>query len=159
MSTCPLPVFPSTGAIPPAEFYNIGGLTSWLNNNSQYKQYFVGYYPYLLKPQFITSTLSSLNYTPRDVPLCPEVITLNSSQKREYTAQLELFRRIYAYNSNAYVNYICGNTPAPIYYTYKTQSERTQMRSAQALVNKLYNFNAMAQASTINWQVPFPIRN
>lgn len=157
--SCPLPVFPSTGAIPPPEFYNIEGLAGWLNNNPNYKQYFVGFFPYLIKPQFITSSLSSLNYDPKHVPLCANVTTLNSYQRTQYNQQLALFRRIYAYNSNAYVNYICGNTAGPIYYTYKDHQERIQMRSALQLVEKLYNFNAMAEASTINWEVPFPIRN
>lgn len=153
------PVFPSTGAIPPPSFYNLQGLYGWLDNHPTYKKYFAGYIPYILEPQFITSTLSSLNYNPEDVPLCGNVNVLNSSQLRSYNQQIQLFRKIYGYNSNAYVNYKCGITSAPIYYTYKDQQERIEMRSAQALVNKLYDFQAMAQASSINWQVPFPIRN
>jgi hypothetical protein len=154
-----LPVFPAQNSIPPPSFYSLQGLSGWLENNPSYKQYFAGLIPGLLAPELITSTLSSLNYTYQHVPLCGCVITLNSSQLREYNQQIQIFRKIYGYNSNAYVNYVCGVTSAPIYYTYKDQQERTQMRSAQALINKLYDFNAMSEASTLNWQVPFPIRN
>jgi hypothetical protein len=154
-----LPVFPAKNSIPPPGFYTLEGLNGWLQNHPSYKQYFAGLIPTLLPPELITSSLSSLNYTYADVPLCGDVTTLNSSQLRLYNQQIQLFRKIYGYNSNAYVNYVCGVTSAPIYYTYLTQSERIQMKSAQALINKLYNFDAMAAASTLNWQVPFPIRN
>jgi hypothetical protein len=76
-----------------------------------------------LNQQFITSTISSLNYDYSHVPLCGNVQTLNSNQGRLYNQQIQLFRKIYGYNSNAYVNYQCGVTSAPMYYTYKDQTE------------------------------------
>jgi hypothetical protein len=159
MSTCPFPEFPSTNAIPPAGFYDIHGLAGWLDNNPSFKKFFAGKFPFILEERFITSSISSLQYSPETVPLCTTVTLQNSSQQRQNCQQLALFRKVYEFNSNAYVNYECGNSPGPIYYTYKTQQERTEMRSALALVNKLYDFNAMATASTCNWIVPFPVRN
>ena len=149
-----LSTFPSTSAIPPAEFYNIQGLTNWLNNNPTYKQYFICTYPYLISNNLITSTLSSLHYNVNNVPLAPNVVTLSQSQSLLYNQQLQLFRKVYAHNSNAYVNYICSNTP-PIYYTFKSYNEKNQYTSSVSLVNKLYPFKAMAEGP--NWQVPFPI--
>jgi hypothetical protein len=151
-----LSTFPSTGAIPPACFYNMGGLAGWLNQNPSYKQYFAGYFPDLIRPEFITSSLSSLGYKPENVPLCPLVTTLSHQQAQQYNKQLQLFYKVYTHNSNAYVNYV--NTGiAPIYYTFKTYSEKYEYNSAIGLVNKLYPFNVMAEASTINWQIPFPL--
>ena len=155
--SCP-PQFPSTSSIPPAEFYNIHGLANWLNQNDQYKQYFVGTFPFILPPERITSTLSTLEYDPKHVPLCSDVTTLSQEQAFMYNQQIALFRRVYGFNSNAYVNYVCGNnTRGPIYYTFKDYQELTQYKSAAALVNKLYPFRAMANASTLNWQTPFPV--
>lgn len=155
-SSCPLPVFPAQYSIPPAHFYNNQGLAMWLNQNPDYKQYFVGDFPYLLEPKFITSTYSSLNYQVQHVPLQYQVQQLSQHQGMIYNQQLQLFRKVYGYNSNAYVNYVCNGT-APIYYTYKDYKEKHNMNAAIALVNKLYPFEAMASASTLNWRVPFPI--
>jgi hypothetical protein len=154
---CPLPQFPSTNAIPPPCFYEFGGLAHWLNHNPQYKQYFAGYFPYIIKPELITSSMSSLNYNPADVPTCSEVTTLNAYQRRLYSQQIREFQKIYAFNSNAYVNYLCGNTIAPIYYTFKNYQDMTVYNSGVSLINKLYPFQIMAEASTLNWSVPFPL--
>lgn len=151
-----LSTFPSTTAIPPAEFYNIQGFTTWLNQNPTYKQYFIGTYPYLLPNTLITSSLSTLHYNVNDVPLAPNVTTLSQGQAFLYNRQLELFRKVYAHNSNAYVNYVCYGE-SPVYYTFKTYNEKNEYSSAVSLVNKLYPFKAMADAPTLNWQVPFPI--
>jgi len=156
MPTCPLPVFPTQFSIPPPVFYDIYGLANWLNNHPSYKQFFAGLIPGLIPPELITSTLSSLSYEYETVPLCSDVQLLDSSQTRRYCDQLAIFRNVYAFNSNAYVNYVC-NGISPIYYTYKDYQEKTKMDSAIALVNKLFPFNVMAQASTLNWQIPFPL--
>lgn len=150
MST--IPAFPSTNSIPPAPFYNIQGLPNWLNLNPSYKQYFVGVYSDIYE---VNSTLSSIGYDPVNVPLCSDVTILSQYQAQQYNQQLNLFRRVYAYNSNAYVNYIDSITPSPIYYTFATYQEQTQYRSATALVNKLYPFQAMAQK--VGWITPFPV--
>lgn len=157
--SCPLPQFPSTGAIPPAEFYNLNGLAEWLNKNPSYKQYFVGYFPYLLPANLITSTLSSMNYEWQHVPLCANVTTLSQQQSLLYNQQIQLFRKVYTHNSNAYVNSVCGDGKPPIYYTFKDYQEKTQYYAGASLINKLYPFKAMAQASSINWIVPFPIQS
>jgi hypothetical protein len=153
---CPLPVFPAQFAIPPAHFYNNQGLATWLNQHPSYKQFFAGYFPYLFRPEFITSSYSSLNYDIYHVPLQYSVQQLSQAQGVMYNQQLQLFRKVYGYNSNAYVNYVCNGTP-PMYYTYKDYKEKNNMRSAIALVNKLYPFDIMSKASTLNWQIPFPI--
>jgi len=151
-----LSIFPSTNSIPPATFYNIQGLSNWLNNNPAYKQYFIGTYPYLLPSTLITSTLSTLHYNIENVPLAPNVITLSHGQSLLYNQQFELFRKVYTHNSNAYVNYVCNGLP-PIYYTFKTYNEKHQYNSATCLVNKLYPFKDMANASTLHWQIPLPV--
>jgi hypothetical protein len=147
-----IPQFPSTNSIPPAQFYNIQGLANWLNMNPSYKQYFVGVFPNLVP---VTSSLSSIGYDPYNVPLCSNVTTLASHQAHEYYHQIHLFQQIYEYNSNAYVNFVDGNTLSPIYYNFSTFQEQMQYRSAVSLVNKLYPFQEMA--NRVGWITPFPV--
>jgi len=146
-----LPVFPAEYSIPPAYFYNIQGLSQWLNQNNTYKKYFMTTYPYLYG---ITSSLSSLNYTVDNVPLGPSVTTLSQYQALMYKQQIQLFAKVYAHNSNAYVNYKC-NSISPVYYTFKTYKEKSEYDSSVGLVNKLYPFKAMAEGPL--WQIPFPL--
>jgi hypothetical protein len=171
--------FPSTPSIPPASFYNLQGLAGWLNQNSSYKKYFVGQTdvsPYLLP---ITSSLSSFSlgqYDPANVPLTPFVTTLSQQQLMQYSNQISLFRKVYAYNSNAYVNYVSTATVSPsahnspIYYRFVSYQEYTQYKAAVALVNKLYPFTGMANQylsgnviDPLNtypdqsWVIPFPL--
>lgn len=152
------PVFPSTGSIPPACFYNAEGLAGFLNKNSEYKQFFAATnaFPYLYPLDISPSTFSTIGYNPANVPLCSNVQTLSQYQALKYGNQLRLFQKVYNYNSNAYVNYVT-NGVGPVYYNYITYTERNDMKSAISLVNKLYPFDAMAQASTLHWQVPFPL--
>lgn len=150
----PLPIFPSTNSIPPACFYNFQGLAGWLNMHPEYKQFFTGYFPYLLP---ITSTLSSVGYDPANVPLASDVQLLSFNQYQKYNQQLQIFWKVYEFNSNAYVNNYNNNGPGPIYYTFANNKEKQSYNSAVQLVNKLYSFQAMAAAPTLNWQVPFPI--
>jgi hypothetical protein len=144
--------FPSTNSIPPACFYNFQGLATWLNNNPSYKQYFIGIYPNLYETN---STLSTIGYDITKVPLCSDVTTLSEYQGSQYNQQLRLFYRVYAYNSNAYVNYINAQTLSPIYYTFRDFQEQNEYRSAVGLVNKLYPFQAMA--NRVGWITPFPV--
>jgi hypothetical protein len=65
-----------------------------------------------------------------------------------------LFQKVYAQNSNAYINYVATGQ-CPVYYNFKTNQERSDMNSAVALVNKLYPFRDMATAA--GWIVPFPL--
>jgi len=90
------------------------------------------------------------------VPLCSNVTTLSQQQAQQYGQQIQLFQKVYAYNSNAYVNYVTFGTP-PVYYNFATYKEKYEYNSAVQLVNKLYPFQAMANAPGVNWQVPFPI--
>jgi hypothetical protein len=151
--------FPGKDSIPPACFYNIHGLAGWLNKNPEYKvqfSYTGAFSPFLIPPNLVTSSLSSAGYTQEGVPLFSNVTTLSQQQALMYNQQISLFQRIYTINSNAYVNYIATGQ-APVYYTFATFKEKYEYNSAIALVNKLYYFDAMANAPDLNWQVPFPI--
>lgn len=167
-----LPVFPSSGSIPPVTFYNRFGLSNWLNQNPDYKQYFVQYptyFPNLYTKAFLDELISSsqipassiyANYDLRKVPLAPIVTTLSQQQAIEYNKQLELFQKVYQYNSNAYVTSL-STGQSPIYYRFLSSGEHTQYRSAVKLVTKLYPFDAMLKGtaesgSTLGWRVPFP---
>jgi len=176
MSQSPLimSTFPSTPSIPPASFYNMQGLAGWLNQNPSYKQYFVGQTdvsPFLLP---MTSTLSTVGYNPANVPLAPFVTTLSQQQLLQYSNQINLFRKVYTYNSNAYVNYVStsilspSTNNSPIYYRFVSYQEYTQYKAAVALVNKLYPFTGMANqhvSGNLNensipngsWVIPFPL--
>ena len=112
----------------------------------------MGYFPNLVPP---TSSLISSGYSPAKVPLCTNVTTLSQQQALQYNQQLQLFYKVYTFNSNAYVTYKNCNTAGPIYYTFRDAQERTQYNSALSLVNKLYPFIAMENASSINWQIPW----
>ena len=176
MSNLP-PAFPEFGSIPPVCFYNMGGLTSWLNANPDYKQYFVNYpryYPYL----YTQSTISELvaagigagissvyniyeNYDIRKVKLSPLVTTLNDYQANKYKEQLNIFLKVYSFNSNAYITSLETGAP-PIYYRFRKSSELLEYRSALGLISKLYPFDAMANGtseygSTLGWVIPFPL--
>jgi hypothetical protein len=157
-----LPQFPSTNSIPPACFYTFQGLAGWLNQNPSYKipfSYTDAFRPYLIRPDLLKSSIYSsfaTVYNPETVPLCSNVQTLSQNQAQKYGTQLALFQKVYAINSNAYVNYVV-NRVGPVYYTFSTFNEKYEYNSAVQLVNKLYPFRAMAEASSLNWQVPFPI--
>lgn len=156
--------FPSTNSIPPACFYDIRGIANWLNNNPTYKQYFVGYpnmFPTLLSNTLVNDYLGYPSYDIQKVPLQSNVTTMSQLQLMKYTDQLKLFRQVYAYNSNAYVNYVTNGT-TPAYYRFQTYKEQSDYKASVALVNKLYNFPAMTTAnpvtgSTLGWIIPFPL--
>lgn len=150
--------FPGSGSIPPACFYNAQGLANWLNNNPSYKTNFsyTRTFPFLYPPDIAIyfSTIGLPNYNPATVPLCSNVTTLSQYQALKYNTQLQLFQKVYAINSNAYINSIATGQ-GPVYYTFRTFQEKSDYNSAVALVNKLYPFSDMATA--VGWQVPFPI--
>lgn len=159
MSCNPVSTFPSTSAIPaPFLFVGMGGLAKWLNENPSFKSNFVntGYFPALLPPRFITSSLISSNYNYEDVPLCSQVSLLSDNQARLYNQQLALFHKVYSFNSNAYVTSLCTGVP-PMYYTFKDYEELNNYRSGAQVANKLAPFQVMAQASGLNWIAPFPV--
>ena len=153
--------FPSTYSIPSSCFYNMTGLSTWLNQNPTYKEYFINYpnvFPELLP---MTSTLSTMQYNVQKVPLQPYVTMLSQQQSMLYSKQMNLFRRVYAFNSNAYVTSLITNV-APIYYRFLSNQELMNYKASVGLVNKLYPFDAMANGrneagSTLQWIVPFPL--
>ncbi len=150
--------FPGPGSIPPASFYNAQGLANWLNFNPQYKVNFASTntFQFLFLPNLspFLSSLGFAGYDPAKVPLCSDVTTLSQYQGLKYSTQLMLFQRVYAQNSNAYINFV-STGQSPIYYNFITNQERSDMNSAVALVNKLYPFRDMATA--VDWIVPFPL--
>jgi hypothetical protein len=156
--------FPSTNSIPPVCFYDIRGLANWLNNNPTYKQYFINYpniFPTLLSNTGVIDYNGFSGYNIEKVPLASNITNMSQIQLMRYTDQLKLFRQVYAYNSNAYINYI-KNGATPAYYRFQTYKDHTEFKSSLALVNKLYNFEAMAngknvKGSTLGWVVPFPL--
>lgn len=154
-----VPAFPSQFSIPPPFlFAGYAGLAGWLNQNPTYKQYFVNtnYFPTLLKPNIITSSISSFSYSYEDVPLCSNVSQLSDYQSIKYNQQLALFHKVYSFNSNAYVSSVT-NGNIPMYYTFRDAQELSTYRSGAQLANKLAPFQVMAQASTLNWIAPFPV--
>lgn len=156
--------FPSTNSIPPPCFYDIRGLANWLNNNPTYKQYFIRYpnvFPVFYSSRNLLEYIGYSDFNIENVPLASNITTMSQFQLMKYTDQLNLFRKVYAYNSNAYVNYITNGT-TPAYYRFQTYKEHNEYKSSVALVNKLYPFDAMANGANINgstlgWIIPFPL--
>ena len=158
--------FPSTSSIPPPCFYDIRGMANWLNQNPTYKQYFINYpdrFPMLYSTisTSISYTGTYSNYNVQNVPLELNVKTMSQSQLMKYTDQLNLFRKVYAYNSNAYVNYVTSGT-TPTYYRFQSYKDHNDFKSSVGLVNKLYPLQAMGSGvnvngSTLGWVIPFPL--
>lgn len=161
------PPFPLDQSIPPPCFYTIQGLPMFLNQNVQYKVYYtdIPQFPYLTYfAKSVYSITGSTIYKFEDVPLAPPLSNMNQSQLLTYQQQLQLFRKVYAYNSNAYITYVSNPTAkGPIYYTFQTYKELTNYKAGLQLVNRLYPFDAMAAAYDLNngvplrWIVPFPM--
>lgn len=168
-----LPVFPSTGSIPPATFYDSRGLSNWLNNNPTYKEYFIGYprfFPNLYSQSFVNELISTsqipassiyANYNVQNVPLPPIVTTLSQVEARNYHRMLEQFQRVYGYNSNAYTQSLQTGS-APIYYRFRSSGELQDYRASVQYINKMYPFDVMAMGvnqagSTLGWIIPFPL--
>lgn len=178
----PLSTFPDSPSIPPLQFYTMGGLATYLNQNPGYKKFFVNYrhyFPYLFTYDYVEELIAIsqipsdsiyANYSTQNVPLQPYVITLSDQQSKMYNQQFELFRRVYAFNSNAYSNYrtVLSSTSGqsninPVYYRFQNYNEYNNYKAGLQLANKLYPFNIMANGSTmidgstLNWIVPFPL--
>jgi len=163
--------FPDSPSVPPASFFNIQGLSNWLNQNRTYKHYFIKYpqyFPLLYSDEtviefdkYLVNSMSSqaifTNYHIENVPLPSFVTTLSQYQAQHYREQITTFQRVYAYNSNAYFT-----QESPMYYTFQTYAEMMQYKASISLINKLYSFDAMANGkneagSTLGWIVPFPL--
>ena len=153
--------FPGQNSIPPATFYTMGGLATWLNQNPSYKYYFINYPRQFPGLSTVTSSLSSMRYDPANVPLAPQVITLSQNEAFLYRDQLQLFQRVYKFNSNAYIN-ARAVSGAPMYYSFNSYQELMKYKASVSLVNKLYPFDAMMNGTDQNgnmlgWFVPFPL--
>jgi hypothetical protein len=161
------PPFPLDGSIPPASFYTIQGLPMYLNQNVQYKIYYteIPQFPYLSLYADNIFPEATATYQIENVPLPPFLSNMNQSQLLTYQQQLQLFKRVYEYNSNAYITYMSnpGTARGPIYYTFNTYNELNNYKAALKLVNRLYPFDQMADAYSLNtgvplnWIVPFPM--
>ena len=163
-----VPPFPRDGSIPPVCFYNMQGLPMYLNQHVEYKIY------YSDTPQFPYLTVFADNIYPEaadtydltTVPLPPFLTNLSQFQAQQYAVQLELFRRVYEYNYNQYINYISqppGSTVGPNYYTFQNYKELNNYKAGLQLANRLYPFSLMANAYDqltgvpLRWIIPFPM--
>lgn len=163
----PYPPFPLDGSIPPVCFYTIQGLPMYLNQNIQYKIYYTDnpQFPYLTvnADKIFPEALDTYNV--EAVPLGPLLSNMNPSQLLTYQQQLQLFRKVYEYNSNAYITYVSnpGTADGPIYYTFQNYKEMTNYKAGLELVNRIYPFDIMANAHDkitgvpLRWIVPFPM--
>jgi hypothetical protein len=160
--------FPRDTSIPPPCFYNMQGLTMYLNQNNMYKIYYedTGLSPYLSAFADNTYPEATGLYLAENVPLPPLLANLSQGQLREYEAQLALFRKVYEYNYNTYITYISlppGSTAGPRYYSFATYKELNNYKAGLQLVNRLYPFTVMGNAQDfltgvpLRWIVPFPM--
>ena len=152
------PPFPRDTSIPPACFYNMQGLSMYLNQNILFKTYYAdtNLFPYLTFYADNIYPEAGTTYDVQNVPLPPLLSNLSQLQAQQYNAQLELFRKVYDYNYAAYYNMAYRNPNGnPIYYRFATASELSEFREAAALVNKLYNVNAVYPLQCIFF-LPFP---
>lgn len=161
------PPFPLDGSIPPPCFYTIQGLPTYLNQNVQYKIYYsdIPQFPYLTVNTNSLFPNESLTYAIENVPLDPFLSNMDQSQLLTYQQQLQLFRKVYEHNSNAYLTYVSnpGTAKGPIYYTFQNYKEMNNYKAGLQLVNRLYPFDQMANAydftsgNPLRWIVPFPM--
>jgi hypothetical protein len=160
--------FPRDTSIPPPCFYNMQGLSMYLNQNNKYKIYYedTGLFPYLSAFSDSTYPEATGFYEPENVPLPPLLANLSQGQLREYEAQLVLFRKVYEYNYNTYITYISlppGSTAGPRYYSFANYKELNNYKAGLQLVNRLYPFTVMGNAQDfitgvpLRWIVPFPM--
>jgi hypothetical protein len=160
--------FPRDTSIPPSCFYNMQGLSMYLNQNNEYKLYYAdtGVFKYLSVFADNTYPEATTLYRLENVPLPPLLANLSQGQAREYDAQLALFRKVYEYNYNAYLTYKsqpAGSTAGPRYYTFATYKELNNYKAGLQLVNRLYPFDVMGNAQDfltgvpLRWIVPFPL--
>jgi hypothetical protein len=160
--------FPRDSSIPPPCFYNMQGLSMYLNQNREYKVYYAdtGLFKYLSVFADNTYPEATDTYYLENVPLPPLLANLSQGQAREYDAQLALFRKVYEYNYNAYMTYIsqpAGSTAGPRYYTFANYKELNNYKAGLQLVNRIYPFDVMGNAQDfltgvpLRWIVPFPL--
>jgi len=135
------------GPTPPPEFFNINGI---------YNQRFIS--PVKATFDRLYAQQQLLN------PLLPDpfnnrrlfnpIKQMSISQQRKYLQQLDLFRKVYAFNLASYTE--AGRKGlVPIYYRFTLASELSQFRDAAALVNKLYNVSTPYPLTSIFF-LPFP---
>jgi hypothetical protein len=157
-------VFPEIGSIPPVCFYNFGGLATYLNHNPELKN-IEPFRTYVLRQAFGVNLpflemnlISTFGVSGENIPICPAVATLSYNQSLKYNNQMMLFQKVYAYNSNAYVNASTMGWPnvqnvAPTYYKFLTYNEYNEYKASVGLINKLYPLNLI----TDYWSIPFPV--
>jgi hypothetical protein len=163
MST--IKVFPDEGTIPPACFYNFGGLAMFLNGSPELKaippfRRWVVETAFGINLPFVENAIiSTFGISRESINICPTITNLSSDQVLKYGGEMEIYRRVYAHNSNAYVSASTmgwpniPNAPAPIYYKFQTYHQYNSFKSGAAIINKLYPHHVMVNY----WQIPFPI--
>ena len=79
---------------------------------------------------------------------------MSFKQELYYKQIISVFQTVYLYNASVYA-YAAATNTTPLYYTFKTSSELTQFREANALISKLYNV-VSAYPFTSLFYLPFP---
>ena len=139
----------ASGTIPPACFYNMQGLAGFLNQNPTFKSTFINYIP---NGPLISSILSTIGTNVENIPVAPDVKWMSYNQYKKYDNQLQLFHKVYAWNSNAYVQSDATGL-APRYYNFVNYQEFQDYKAGVSFVNKLYPFEIIVQY----WSIPFPL--
>jgi hypothetical protein len=163
-----VPPFPRDTSIPPPCFYNMQGLSMYLNQNVLYKTYYTEWpqFPYLTFYADKIYPDVAADYNVENVPLSPLLANLSQGQARQYDAQLALFRKVYEHNYNAYIAYLSqpsGSTAGPRYYSFADYKELNNYKAGLQLVNRIYPFDLMANGYNpltgvrLRWIVPFPL--
>jgi hypothetical protein len=105
----------------------------------------------------ITITVDSSGNTYTN-PYSETFYYMSYGQQRGYRASQELFRTIYAYNSNAYYN-AQSSSRVPKYYTYNSYKEMQDYKIGSALIRQVYPeyFTYIAGVPMKYGRIPFPV--
>jgi hypothetical protein len=137
------------GCAPPPCFFNLGGI---------YGQRFV--YPVVTTFDRLYARIQATDPSNVVDPFNNKnerlwVQRLSQSQRMQYEAQLAVFRRVYAYNLEAYNCAACGKSSAPFYYKFQNQTELSQYTAGVALMQKLYEVSERYPLQCLFF-LPFP---
>ena len=135
------------GPTPPPEFFSIKSIYS-MRTVACVRNTFDRLYTQLLTVD--SSAVDPFNNTNMAI----NVQQLDARQEMYYKELISVFQTVYLYNATAYA-YAARTNSRPLYYTFKTSSELSRYREANALINKLYNVVAGYPVSSI-FYLPFP---
>lgn len=135
------------GPPPPPGFFNLGGIYS-----QRFQQPVVNTFNALYSLILATDPSASDPYNNQDERRW--VQRLSQTQRQEYEAQLDIFRRVYLFNQAAY-NAAARGFGGPFYYRFRSQTEMNRYRAGIALVRKLYQVNEQYPLECLFF-LPFP---